>query len=316
MVTVVVPLHDGKRFIGQTLRSVLAQTFERFEVIVVDDGSSDDGPEVVRSLAADPRVRLVTVPHRGVAAARNEGAARASDATALLAFLDADDIWGADVLTTLVGALEARPDAAGAFVLAEYIDASGDVLHSGDFPRHMRSRQDLRNGELVPRDVRADIGPEHLVFSNPVYPPSCLLLRRSAFDAVGGFDGRFLAEDWEFALRLAGNGPIVPVDRVLVGYRRHTANVSRDRARNVLGARQVWASAFHAPHASPETREHIRAVWRAHQSRTAARKVAEARGMLVHGRLLTGIGRLVDGLVHAMLRQPPRFWARGAHLRY
>ncbi|WP_400997727.1 glycosyltransferase family 2 protein [Agromyces sp. GXQ0307] len=309
LVTVVIPLYNGGTYVGETLRSVLAQSFARFEVIVVDDGSTDDGPDVVRSFESDPRVRLVTGAHLGVAAARNDGAGRASTGTPYLAFLDADDVWHPELLATLVGALEGRADAAGAFVLAEYIDADGAVLHAGDFPRHMRGRLDLRDGKLVSRDVHADVGPEHLFLSNLVYPPSCLLLRRIAFDAVGGFDDRFLAEDWEFVLRLAGRGPLVPVDRVMVGYRRHTANASGDRARNVRGARQVWASVFHRPHASVETRRRLRAVWRAHQSRTTARKVAEGRALLARGRIIPGAGRIVDGLAHTMLRRPLRVWA-------
>ena len=86
----------------------------------------------------------------------------------------------------------------------------------------MRGREDLRDGRLVPRDSAADVLFEHLFLSNLVYPPSCLLLRRAAYEAAGGFDGRFLAEDWEFVARLAKQGPFVPVDRVLAGYRRHT----------------------------------------------------------------------------------------------
>ena len=130
--------------------------------------------------------------------------------------------------------------------LADYIDEDGELLHEGDFPRHMRSREELRDGTLTPRSSAADVRFEELFFSNTVYPPSCLLMRRTAYDAAGGFDGRFLSEDWEFLLRLTSQGPLVPVDRVMVGYRRHEANASGDRSRNVRGARQVWAAGFHA----------------------------------------------------------------------
>lgn len=308
LVTVVIPLFNRGPFIGETLRSVLAQTFRRFEVIVVDDGSTDDGPDLVRALESDQRVRLVRNPHLGVAEARNTGARQATEASRYLVFFDADDLWDPKALAAMVDVLERRPDAAGAFVLAEYIDGDGDVLYPGDFPRHMRGREDLRDGRLVPCDSAADVQLEHLFLANFVYPPSCLLVRRAAYEAAGGFDGRFLAEDWEFVVRLARQGAIVPVDRVLAGYRRHASNISGNRARNVRGARQVWAAVYHADHDSDETRVRIRGIWRAHQARTARRKLTEGRALIARGSVMPGMARVADGIAHALLRNPPRIW--------
>ncbi|MDQ0577134.1 glycosyltransferase family 2 protein [Agromyces albus] len=316
IVTIVIPLYNGGRFIDETLRSVLTQTYSQFEVVVVDDGSTDDGPGIVRTHLSDPRVQLVQNPLLGVAEARNMGAARASGHSMYLVFLDADDLWDPEALGALVDAVNRRPDAAGAFVLAEYIDGDGNVLYPGDFPRHMRGREDLRGERLVPRDSTADVQFEHLFLSNLVYPPSCLLVRRTAFEAAGGFDGRYLAEDWEFVVRLAKQGPFVPVDRVLVGYRRHALNTSGNRARNVRGARQIWAAVYHGDFESDGTRKLIRGIWRAHQARTARRKLAEARALIVRGKLLCGMSRAADGIAHALLRQPPRIWmAQGAKVR-
>jgi glycosyltransferase involved in cell wall biosynthesis len=307
-VTIVVPLFNGGRFIEATLKSVLAQTFRRFEVIVVDDGSTDDGPDIVRAHLSDPRLRLVESSHLGVASARNAGAAHASGQSDFLVFLDADDVWQPDALAAMVDTLERRPDAAGAFVLADYIDGDGNVLREGDFPRHMRGREGLEKGRLVPCDAAADVNVENLFLSNPVYPPSCLLVRRTAYDLTGGVDGRFLAEDWEFVVRLAKRGPLVPVDRVMVGYRRHSSNASGDRSRNVRGARQVWAAMFHGQRDSAATVERIRGIWRAHQARTASRKLAESRSLIARGRVLQGLARAADGVAHVLLRRPPRIW--------
>lgn len=307
-VTIVIPLYNGGRFIDETLRSVLAQSYRGFEVVVVDDGSTDDGPDIVRAHLSDPRVRLVQNPRAGVAESRNTGAAFASAHSRFLVFLDADDLWHPEVLALLVGAIDPRPDAAGAFVLAEYVDGNGEVLRPGDFPRHMRGREDLVGGRLVPRDSTADVRFEHLFLSNLVYPPSCLLVRRAAFRAAGGFDGRFLAEDWEFVVRLTRQGPLVPVDRAMVGYRRHAANASGNRARNVRGARQVWAAVYYAHFESNGARERIRGIWRAHQIRSARRKLAEARALIARGELLRGMSRAIDGIAHALLRRPPRSW--------
>ncbi len=314
--SIVIPLYNGGRFLEATLQSVFAQDFRQFEVIVVDDGSTDDGPRIALRYLKDPRMRLVKRSHAGVAKARNAGASLSTAHAQYLIFLDADDLWDRTLLATVVDALERRPDAAGAFVLAEYVDDDGTVLHPGDFPRHMRGREEFRNGRLVPRASGADVEFEHLFLANVVYPPSCVLVRRTAFEAAGGFDHRFLAEDWEFMIRLAMQGPIVPVDRVLAGYRRHFTNASGDRTRNVRGARQVWAAVYHADYETDETRKQLRRRWRAHQTRTARRKIAEGRALIAEGKILPALARAADGIAHALLRHPPRVWAaQGAEVR-
>ena len=193
VVTIVIPLYNGARFIGETLHSALAQTFRQFEVIVVDDGSADDGPAIVRNFALDSRVQLCVTRTSG---SRWPGmrARRGRRTIGHLLFLDADDLWDSEALATLVDALDRRPDAAGAFVLAEYIDGDGNVLDAGDFPRHMRGREDLREGRLVPRDTAADVQFEHLFLANLVYPPAafcCAAPRGSSPEAsTAGFSPR------------------------------------------------------------------------------------------------------------------------------
>ena len=113
-VSVVIPLFNKGRYIARAINSVLAQTFQDFEVIVVDDGSTDDGAVVVKGFD-DPRIQLIQQENRGVSAARNRGieAARAE----LVAFLDADDEWLPDHLETLVRLCKMCPEA-GAYTTA------------------------------------------------------------------------------------------------------------------------------------------------------------------------------------------------------
>jgi glycosyltransferase involved in cell wall biosynthesis len=309
-VTIVLPLHDGARFVGDTLRSILAQTYPAFEVIVVDDGSCDDGPDIVRGFSGDPRISLVMKPRAGIARTRNYGAARGASGSRFLVFMDQDDLWDADVLETLVGVLGRRPDASGAFVLADFVDEEGSPMHPGAFAGQMRRREGLSAGRLTQRDATADLGLEQVFLNNPVYPPSCLMMRRDFFERLGGFDPRFsVADDWDLVIRLARLGPLVPVDEVKIGYRRHSANASRHTRRNVHETRRIWATAFHSPDNTAAQTELLRSLWLVHQARTASRKLSESRRLLHSRQSLRGLARAVDASGHRLLRRPLRRWA-------
>ncbi|MGR0318336.1 glycosyltransferase [Agromyces sp. ZXT2-3] len=309
VVTVVIPLHDRGRYIAETLRSVLAQSFVRFEVIVVDDASADDGPDVVRGFLGDPRVTLVLRSHGGVGAARNAGAALAAPSSRFLAFMDDDDLCEPDLISSLVTALEAHSDASGAFARAEFIDGDGGPVHDGAFRDQMIAREELGLADgAVSGPYR---GIDQVFLATPVVPMGTLLMRRSAFDAAGGYDPTFVVgQDWDFTIRLARRGPLVVVDRALVRYRRHVGNASANRRRDVRTARRVWATAYHSPENTAEDRAVLARVWRSHQRRTSVRKVAQGRALIRERRLVEGIARIADGLAHRALRRPLRSWRR------
>lgn len=114
IVSVVIPLYNKGSYIARALNSVLAQTFQDFEVIVVNDGSTDSGAEIVRSFF-DPRVRLIQQENHGVSVARNKGVIEARGK--LIAFLDADDEWTPEHLEVLLRLKEYYPEA-GAYATA------------------------------------------------------------------------------------------------------------------------------------------------------------------------------------------------------
>jgi len=106
-VSVIIPLYNKEKYITRSLNSVFAQTYQDFEIVVVDDGSTDGGPELVREYQ-DPRLRMICQPNEGPGFARNRGI---QETTApYLAFLDADDEWLPDFLSRYLDALTANPD--------------------------------------------------------------------------------------------------------------------------------------------------------------------------------------------------------------
>lgn len=123
MISVVIPLYNGEKYIARSVRSVLSQTFQDFEIIVVDDGSVDGGKSVVQSIS-DGRIRVISQANKGVSAARNAGIAAAQ--YDIVAFLDADDEWLPNHLSTIHELILAYPDC-GVFGTSYYTQKAGET---------------------------------------------------------------------------------------------------------------------------------------------------------------------------------------------
>ncbi len=207
-ISVVIPTHNRSAWLRLTLASVLNQRDVDVEVIVVDDGSTDDTAETVESFS-DRRVRLLRHERaRGVATARNHGAAQAR--ADWLGFTDDDDLWAPDKLARQ---LEAAAVGGNAWVYSGSvnIDPEQRVLAAVRPP--------------PPQEV------VRLVTRRNVIPGggSNVIVRRDALERAGPFDTRLKnTEDWEMWIRLAKDGPPDWVSEPLVAYRVHSGNASLD----------------------------------------------------------------------------------------
>jgi glycosyltransferase involved in cell wall biosynthesis len=174
-VSVIVPCYNGGRFLDQMLASLDAQTFRDFEVVIIDDGSTD--PETVRKLESLPAaIRLVRQSNLGLAAARNSGFREAK--ANLVLPLDCDDALAPTFLAETVASLNVAPPGT-AFAFTD-MWATGSL--DGSLPRHFNRFDQLFLNRL----------------------PYCLLLRKSAWETAGGYDNEMRDgyEDWEFNIRL------------------------------------------------------------------------------------------------------------------
>ncbi|WP_308467502.1 glycosyltransferase family 2 protein [Rathayibacter soli] len=308
-VSVIIPLFNGDAFIEQTIRCVLNQTHRNLEVIVVDDGSTDGGVEIVRRLLADERVALVLKPHAGIGATRNVGLAWADSSSAYVLFLDQDDKLERDLVAGLVHRLARRPDAVGGHAIADDIDSADRAIGDGSFAGLMRSRRRLSGGRMATAPSDTDVVWPEIFPANNLYPPSAVLLRYRDVVAVGGFDPRYaVADDWDLMLRLLRRGPFVSWDDVQVGYRRYDGNASGDHGRNVRETRAVWATTYYSAANTRGDRALLRRWWRAHQWATAHRKFSEARALLMKLQFARAIGRAADAAAHVALLTPWRRW--------
>jgi hypothetical protein len=218
LVSVVIPLYQTERYIAETLASVLAQTFTDFEVIVVDDQSSDGGPALARS-TGDARVRVVRQVNRGLAGARNTGIRNARGR--YIALLDADDLWEADKLARHIEALDADPAIGVSFSASRLIDEDGHDIG------------------MIQSPAGRAFDAASIFCRNPIGNGSAPVLRRAALDAIAyedvqlgrtcWFDESFRqSEDIECWTRIAATTPWLfhYVDAPLTKYRVNASGLS------------------------------------------------------------------------------------------
>ena len=214
LVTVVVPVYNGARWLPATLRSALAQTHTALDVIVVDDGSTDDSLAVAEGFATgDDRVRVLRQANGGVAAARNLALAHARGA--FLAPLDADDLWAPTKIERQLARFAAGSGHLGlVYTWWAALDEASHVIGKAD--------RIALEGYVYPA----------LVCVNFVGNSSVPLFRREAVEAVGGFvsyreRGGQGCEDWDLALRVAERYAVGVAPAYLTGYRSVEGSMSR-----------------------------------------------------------------------------------------
>jgi glycosyltransferase involved in cell wall biosynthesis len=236
-VSVIIPTYNYGRFVAEAIESALGQTRPPVEVIVVDDGSTDETADVVRRFGE--RVRYIRQENLGVCAARNRGVAESSGE--FIAFLDADDTWEPMKLEKQIAVFES--------------DAEIGLVHCG-----MREF-DSDTGETIALHVegqRGWIADELLLWERPaiVGPGGTIMVRRDVFDAVGGFDERMrVSEDWDFCYLVARGHKVGFVGEPLVNYRSHPAAAHRDVRELELGMSHFYQKAFAAGDVSAELKD-------------------------------------------------------------
>lgn len=199
-ISVIVPVHDRQHLIGDALASIVAQCCVPIEIVVVDDGSTDDTAEAVKRVGVD--VKYVRQARAGVAVARNRGLAESVGEW--IAFLDSDDVWLEGALSSAARHLSRRPEVGLVHGLTEIVRLADAAGH----------RPRFREGDP----------PEH----RPLL--GSMLIRRNCFDRVGTFDPRLRrSEDLDWLARAAEAGiQAAKIDEVWLRYRVHATNITND----------------------------------------------------------------------------------------
>ncbi len=228
-ISIVMPCYNAAPHLPRSVASVRAQSVTDWELIVVDDGSTDSSAKVLRALAAeDVRIRAVSQLNAGAAVARNRGLEHVRGR--YTAFLDADDTWHPDFLAEMVGALESHTDAGLAYCGWQNIGLGGG-----------------RDDPYVPPDYEAGDKTATLLRSCP-WPIHGALTRSELVRQAGGFDEAFRScMDYDLWLRLGTAHRLLRVERVLAYYHHHGGTqITASRARLALNHRRVQAKFLNA----------------------------------------------------------------------
>lgn len=207
LVSVIIPIYNGERYLSDTISSVIAQTEQSWEIIAVNDGSSDRSLALLEEAAKkEPvRIRVITVINGGVSTARNTGVSVARGT--YIAFLDQDDLWLPGKLELQVGQFRANNNLGISYTNESVIDHTGRILREKVFT----FREKTNRGFIF----------RYLVFENFI-PISSVMIRNDLFAAAGGFNPRYsLAEDYDFLLKAVNIAPADYIDAPLLLYREH-----------------------------------------------------------------------------------------------
>jgi len=229
LVSVLIPTYNSERFIENTLRSALGQTHTNIEVVILDDGSMDETPSMIKRLSQnDSRIRYVFQENHGLAQARNRLVSLAKGE--YISFLDHDDEWLIDKIEVLLEAFRHKPNAAMIY---------GDVINRCADKKESRAFEFRR-----PR--RGSVFYEYLLEGNFMSLPS-VLIKKDALVKYLPFDPRYkIALDWDLFLRIVRNHEIDYVDRVVGIYNTHnerfTAKNPIVEIEEVLQVLDFWAN--------------------------------------------------------------------------
>ena len=226
LVSIVLPLYNGRPFIEETLRSVSEQNFQEAELVVVDDGSTDDGPAFVQEFCcadASPilkSLRLIREENAGVAAARNRGIKES--AGKYIALLDQDDLWENDRLSAMVASLAAEGTRWGYSAFYRFYADGRKVLKADGSPDRKETLVKIVEGRLF-------------------IPPSAALIEKALLEEIKGFVPEFApSDDWDLFLKLAEKEKGSYVPEPLVRFRSHkTSTGKRQRDRIFMAQREV-----------------------------------------------------------------------------
>lgn len=258
MISVIIPVYNAAKYLAETIQSVQAQTYDAWEIVIVDDGSTDSTLAMAEEFQRqDSRISVRSQPNAGVSTARNFGLAESRPKYPYALFLDGDDLLTPPALETLRALLEARPGSPAACGFLQDIDADGQPRVGPGRLEALTARRGVDGLRLVRRAPDAPLVFGDVCFHNHIITAGQVLIQKTALQAAGAFDvGLFYLADYDLWWRLIMQvGPIAVSPDVVLKYRHHNASMSSknrvSRRRDAPDFRWRWLT---HPKLSPEQR--------------------------------------------------------------
>ncbi len=293
-VSVIIPIYNIERFISIAIASVLNQSFSDYELLLINDGSTDHSLEICHSFT-DPRIRLISQTNRGLAGARNTGIRHAKGR--YIAFLDGDDCWDSEKLTNHVAHLDQNPEVGVSYSQSKFMDDNGVFLG------------------ITQRPKLESITPVDILCRNPIGNGSAPVIRRTVFEQICYEDNQYgdnetfyfddtfrQSEDIECWLRIANTtdwkfeGLALP----LTWYRANSSGLSA----NLKAQYESWNRAINKTRTyAPELLDRWENRARAYQLRYLARRAIRSRDAKLSSKMITQSIRTDPGI---LLQEPAR----------
>lgn len=236
LVSVIIPVYNGERYLRETLESVFAQTFRDYEVLCVDDGSTDNSHSLLDQYGG--RVRVIRQANAGQSAARNRGVQEATGE--FVAFLDQDDLWYPSKLERQVSALKDESEVVLVHCNYDRMDGHGRIVLAG--------------AAIVER-ASALASPLGRVIGEALIFPSAMLVRRDTFQRIGGFDSELRGfEDFDLIARLKNQGRFMFLQESGMAYRLHAGGFSRAGQMGVIRSRERFLLRMQVLYAGDESK--------------------------------------------------------------
>jgi glycosyltransferase involved in cell wall biosynthesis len=244
VVSVVIPSYNHASFIGQAIDSVIAQTYEDWELCVVDDGSKDNSLDIIYGYK-DPRIKVISQENKGAHAAINKGISHSNGE--YISILNSDDVYRQDRFEKLLSVFNSKTDIVLVSSYIQLVDTYGKKLGIKRGYRNLEpwllDRQDLSFRSWDDAKVP-------LYTENYLSTTSNFFIPTSVLEKMGGFRPLRFAHDWDFALRLLPFGEIFLYPEPLLKYRVHSANTIRSNHTQMV-FEICWCLAVHLPNLIP-----------------------------------------------------------------
>ena len=231
--SVVIPAYNQAQFLADAIHSVMFQTYRDFEIIVVDDGSTDNTPQVAQQFGE--AIRYIRQTNQGLSAARNTAIRNAR--AEIIALLDSDDLWEPNFLEKMTNLLNMYPEASGSYCGFQYIDAQGHIV-----------------GKPSLKVVPPELFHQTVIYEGNWLVPSAIVFSKQLVEQVGLFDITINpVADADMWIRLSAIRPFIGLPEALVRYRQHDSNMSKDPEQMVTADYRLKEKMFGPPKGDPSS---------------------------------------------------------------